>query len=155
MFLASGCRITRDPDPSNFFQSSFCEVCYDQSTTDPPTASPTNGRNARPGVLPINSTAQLYAAVDAYLQDPSPDSEVAYYFGYPIGIWDVSRLTNFSRVFDAERVPRASGFDEDLSGWATDNAETMDRMFRGASNFNGDVSSWNTGKVANMSAMCR
>jgi hypothetical protein len=50
----------------------------------------------------FNSTVQLYEAVDEYLaagENPE-NTSVAEAFGYPIGSWDVSRITDFSRLFD-------------------------------------------------------
>jgi hypothetical protein len=61
-------------------------------------------------------TKQLYDAVDVYLlamredesnnhadSTPLAQSNVSLTYRYPIGMWDVSRLTNFSRVLDPDR----------------------------------------------------
>jgi hypothetical protein len=60
------------------------------------------------GRIAFSTTRQLYDAVDAYLSEVqtggfSNTSNVAVLHGYPIGKWDVSRITNFDRVFDPDR----------------------------------------------------
>jgi hypothetical protein len=86
----------------------------------PPTAP------LRPDSTPFNvftDTNELCDAVDEYLAAVNPEnSAVAAAYGYPIGAWDVSGLTDFSSLFDAwssggERNPAAKWFNEDLSGW--------------------------------------
>jgi surface protein len=117
----------------------------------------------------FNRTEQLYDAVDAYLMGmqedesnigtntPLDQSNVSLTYGYPIGIWDVSRLTNFSRVFDPGRSPtsvRAGTFNQDLSDWDVSNAVTMERMFAGAENFRGfGLDRWNVSRVQDFSYM--
>ena len=98
-------------------------------TTYPPTMSPTI-----PPLMAFASTRDLYNAVDEYVRDPSPNATVASHYGYPIGAWNVSLIEDFSRVFEATeqgRNPALRDFDEDLSGWDTNSATTMFRMFRG------------------------
>jgi hypothetical protein len=74
--------------------------------TDPPNQ---DHESSRP--LSFTSTLELYNAVDAYLNATTAASDdadvaasvVARTYGHPIGTWDVSRLTDFSRVFDPDR----------------------------------------------------
>jgi surface protein len=117
----------------------------------------------------FTSTEQLYTAVDAYMlatredesntgtNTPLAQSNVSLTYGFPIGMWDVSRLTNFCRVFDTDRstLPlRAATFNQDLSGWDVSNAVTMERMFAGAENFRGfGLDRWNVGRVQDFSYM--
>jgi surface protein len=117
----------------------------------------------------FTSTEQLYEALDAYLlvmQDDESNtgtntlvaqSSVSLTYGYPIGTWDVSRLTNFSRVFDPNRSPasvRAGTFNQDLRGWDVSNAVTMERMCVGSENFRGfGLDRWNVGLVQDFSYM--
>jgi Mycoplasma protein of unknown function, DUF285 len=129
-----------------------------------PTMTPTvilpNGKRA------FTTTAQLYDAVDAYeaaLQSngSAEKSMVAKTYGYPMGTWDVSRLTDFSRVFNKDRTERLDptapikGFialDADLSDWNVSNAITMNGMFAGANQFVGTgLEHWNVGKVSDFS----
>jgi surface protein len=118
----------------------------------------------------FTTTEQLYDAVDAYMlameedlrnnradATPLAQSNVSLTYSYPIGTWDVSRLTNFSRVFDPDRSAtsvRASTFNQDLSGWDVSSAVTMERMFAGAENFRGfGIDRWNVGRVQDFSYM--
>lgn len=124
----------------------------------------------------FRSTEQLYKAVDDYIlaataaaannaSSSSPEtSEVALRFGYPIGTWNVSLITDFSRLFDPERnldletrLSRSKfgpehSFNEDLSGWDVSNAINMSGMFLEAVDFEGKgLSDWNVGKVRDFS----
>ena len=91
----------------------------------------------------------------------SETSSVANQYGHPIRKWNVSGLTNFSRVFDPDRssplnLSRASSdsfFDEDLSGWNVSAAKTMFGMFFGAASFHQNLSSWDVRHVQDMSLM--
>jgi Mycoplasma protein of unknown function, DUF285 len=106
-------------------------------STHEPTMAPAvyleDGRRA------FTTNQQLCAAVDEYLElqsknELSETSELSVMYGYPIGNWDVSRLTNFNHVFANNRnetidpslgPSEPSRFDDDLSGWDTSNAMTM------------------------------
>jgi Mycoplasma protein of unknown function, DUF285 len=116
----------------------------------------------------FTTNGQLCAAVDEYVKlqnkgELSATSEIAVMYGYPIGTWDVSRVTNFDRVFANDRnqmidpmlgpsVP--SSFDDDLSLWDTSNAVTMIGMFQGATSFSGKgLEKWSVSKVDDFSFM--
>jgi surface protein len=139
------------------------------------------------GCKAFETTDELYQAVDAvdivtsyYASHPenltitSEPSPVAIRYGYPLGRWNVSLLTNFSRVFDPWRhLPfnpdrallegrenhsttafsgLAMWFNEDLSGWDVSNAVTMFGMFAGAASFQGrGLENWDTSRVVNLS----
>lgn len=109
----------------------------------------------------FTSTDELYAAVDDYLGNltyaNSTDSALKY--GYPMGSWDVSQITNFTRVFDSYRTGTltketckkvANPFNQDISAWQVGNAVTMEGMFACCNRFNRDISQWNTANVASM-----
>jgi surface protein len=109
--------------------------------------------SARPTVAPkvvIYSTAQLYNAVDTYMSKRYNTTTTSHIDKTPIGQWDVSLVSNFSSVFDADRNPTVVEFNDDLSNWDTSNALTMERMFCGAEKFDGNISTWNTSNVVNM-----
>ena len=157
-----------------------------------PRLSPTKAPTLAPTLTPTTyeqggsaffNNEQLYHAVDAYAVDAFfnaatrteslKTSAVAKRYGYPIGSWNVSLITNFSRVFDLERInpvgnsggvvgrhlkygqrndQYASTFNEDLSGWDMSNAVTMFRMFSSATQFIGmGLSAWDVSKVKNFS----
>eukprot|EP00546_Thalassionema_frauenfeldii_P011812 CAMPEP_0178906524 /NCGR_PEP_ID=MMETSP0786-20121207/6876_1 /TAXON_ID=186022 /ORGANISM="Thalassionema frauenfeldii, Strain CCMP 1798" /LENGTH=273 /DNA_ID=CAMNT_0020578247 /DNA_START=152 /DNA_END=973 /DNA_ORIENTATION=+ len=122
----------------------------------------------------FTSHPELIAAVHKYYYDKVKHAEIlARTYGWPIGKWDVSRVTNFTDVFermsmfnedigdwDVSRATTfhcmfdgASSFDQDLSKWNTSNAQDMTGMFCHASSFNGNVSTWDTKQVKIMLAM--
>jgi Mycoplasma protein of unknown function, DUF285 len=175
MFLGTGCVNTSDPDPMDLGRGPWCGIC-DASATD--SASSSIFGTGVP-LLPLATTEELYTAVDKYLFDVSASSVVALTYGYPIGVWNVSMITDFSGVFDSERNPATRNFNEALDGWDLSNAESISSMFRGtlrfegagleswrmprcinmsfafdgAEKFNGDIAAWATDSVLDMTAM--
>lgn len=91
---------------------------------------------------------ELAQAVDAYLLDNSPDTTVATKYGWPIGSWCVSNVTDFSRLFF-----NATEFNEDLSGWDTSRALSMHGTFEMATSFNQPLTSWNVSLTNNFKSM--
>jgi amino acid transporter len=74
----------------------------------------------------FDSRLALLNAVDEYLANNGPDTNVSSSYGWPIGSWCVSRITDFSSVFSTDRNPDASTFDESLTNWDM----SQGRMFR-------------------------
>ena len=101
----------------------------------------------------FESSEELRAAVDAYLDDPAPDSAVAQMYGWPIGSWHVEAIQDFSHLFDSSRNPKAAQFNEDLDCWSTASASDMSYMFAGATAFNGDVELFDTSLATSMQGM--
>ena len=101
----------------------------------------------------FKTTPELRDAVDQYLNDPSKSSVVATKYGWPIGNWCVREIADFSYLFAASRNAKAVAFNEDLKGWVTTCARSMEYMFDGAITFNGDVSKFETGRVLSMQGM--
>ncbi len=66
----------------------------------------------------------------------------------PIGSWDVSKVTNMSRLFHG-----ASRFDEDISGWDVSNVTNMSEMFVNCQIFDKPLNDWKVGNVTNMDRM--
>ena len=66
----------------------------------------------------------------------------------PIGGWDVSQVTDMTRLFSSERK-----FDEPLNNWDVSNVTNMERMFFGCTNFNHPLDNWNVSNVTNMDRM--
>jgi hypothetical protein len=86
--------------------------------------------------LGIETTDELRAAVDAYLADNSTDTLVARTYGWPIGVWDVSRIQDFSYLFaaydfpDSDRSnPAAASFNEDISAGTCQTRRTCMKCF--------------------------
>ena len=84
------------------------------------------------------------------LQDPN--SQVSQTYGYPMSVWDVSRVTSLKNAFYQYTGPSAfyqyAGPNEfapytgpyyDLSQWDVSNVTDMSGMFSGANNFNSDL----------------
>ena len=76
-------------------------------------------------------------------------------FNQDIGSWDVSNVTDMSRMFWSPIGLGASAlhpFNQDISMWDVSKVTNMWVMFAGSA-FNQDISSWNVGNVSNMAAM--
>jgi surface protein len=99
----------------------------------------------------------LRVAVDVYLsiiEHPNITESIrvglAPIYGWPIGKWCVSNVTDFSLIFSGERNLNARRFNEDLSQWDVSNALDISEMFDESSVFNQNISSWNVSSVMNM-----
>lgn len=90
----------------------------------------------------FKTTQELYDAVDAYLGNALPNISPSAFdtqeYGHPIGMWDVSQLTDLSHVFDLHfrekdirLISAIKNFNEDISGWNVSQVETMEGMFYG------------------------
>ena len=66
----------------------------------------------------------------------------------PIGKWDVSQVTNMSKIFHD-----LDDFNYGLSNWDVSRVTDMAGMFNFADYFNQDLSDWDVSRVANMDAM--
>ena len=72
----------------------------------------------------------------------------------PIGMWDVSQVTDMSGLFLGQTIMDASGgYKADLSEWNVSKVTNMSHMFAGCSNFDGNLSRWNVSNVENMESM--
>ena len=70
-------------------------------------------------------------------------------FNNDISNWNVSNVTNMSRMF--YNVP---GFNSDLSNWDVSNVTNMSQMFEVAVSFNSDISNWNISKFSKIWGVC-
>jgi surface protein len=103
-------------------------------------------------VCVIKDRNHLIEAVDLYCDESSHDS--GFHRRYPIGLWDVEPVTDFSRVFDVyERNRKLENFNEDVSSWNVANGTTFERMFYFCTVFNSDVSRWNVAKATDLGGM--
>ncbi len=66
----------------------------------------------------------------------------------PIESWDVSNVTNMSRLFYDAR-----SFNQPLDSWNVSNVTNMSWMFFGAMSFNQPLDSWNVSNVTNIENM--
>lgn len=67
----------------------------------------------------------------------------------PIGKWNVSKVTNMSRLF------HNCIFNESIDEWDVSNVTDMSQMFSGAHYFNKPLAAWNVSNVTNMEEMFR
>jgi surface protein len=157
MFVASGCAYPIDHSYASVRErSSYCALCTENlnGTSLAPSLSPIGTiLPANESFAPIPDQAELFRAVDAYLENGS-SSYAALKYGYPICQWNVAQISNFSSTFDIARNPKAWTFNERIGRWNTSAATSMSYMFSGLSRFHQDISRWSTGKVTNMSGMC-
>ena len=108
-----------------------------------------------PTSLPVKcfeTTEELFDAVDAYVANNTKQTIVGQTYGWPIASWCVSKLSNFSDVFSAERNPDMATFEEDISDWDMSGALYLFQMFRGAALFDQDLF-WDTSNVIFMAYM--
>ena len=85
--------------------------------------------------------ANIQTAVDAWCTDPTT-AEATY---GNIKNWDVSAVTNMSRLFLEKTT-----FNDDISGWDVSNVTDMKQMFYQAVVFNQDIGNWDVSNVTNM-----
>ena len=68
-------------------------------------------------------------------------------FNQPLNNWNVSNVTDMSRMFE-----EASSFNQPLNNWDVSNVTDMRRMFNGARSFNQPLNNWNV-SITDMSNM--
>ena len=82
---------------------------------------------------PPSSKEELQLAIRRYIESDGEDS----FYGPTINDWDVSRVTDFSTVFE-----NAETFNDPIGDWDTSQATSMASMFRNAALFDQDISRW-------------
>ncbi|MGK0412755.1 MAG: surface protein, partial [Polaribacter sp.] len=79
-----------------------------------------------------------YTAVNAWFEDPETAESI---YGH-IKDWDVSTITDMSRLFEGKTT-----FNVDISGWDVSNVTNMSFMFSGATSFNQILGESNTSNL--------
>ena len=123
-------------------------------------------------VFSPKSREELDSAIDDCLNVSSKSNRPMRLHG-PIGKWDVSQVTDMSRLFytkdtfnydlsnwDVSRVTNmreifffVGAFNQDLSKWDVSRVTDMGAMFLDADSFNQDLSKWDVSRVTDMGAM--
>jgi surface protein len=93
------------------------------------------------------TNSELISAVGKWVAGGERKAVVSGRYGHRIGEWDVSHVTDMSKLFYHSTI------DDDLSGWDTSSVTDTSRMFAVNMAFNGDVSGWDTSNVTNMWGM--
>merc|ERR1712218_388808 len=97
------------------------------------------------------SKRQLQSAIDACLKLSSKGDCPKGPNGQ-IGEWDVSRVTDLSRLFSNAKlfdgdISKYDMFNGDISKWDVSNVKSMYGTFWDATAFNGDISKWDLSSV--------
>jgi len=135
-------RIEIEPGPAT-----ACHFCGTRGSTSIE-ITPTMGTRL------IETTEELYTAVDAYLEQ----GYLTQGYGiHNMSAWNVSLITNFSRVFDYQRnrsSPMIDFVDPGINNWDVSRATTFARMFRGGIQaFDQTLHKWKTSNVVDFSSM--
>merc|ERR1712032_1650977 len=96
----------------------------------------------------FSSQAELRDAVDTCLK-LSPEGDCKKGPHGPIAIWDVSSVTDMTRLF----ARRSNSFNGDISKWDVSKVTSMHGMFFKAALFNVDISEWDVSSVTDMTSM--
>ena len=107
-----------------------------------------------------NAVDEYYAALSTIgpideTNDEWMNVPVLRQYGYPISTWDVSRVTNFTSLFDGKRNEQLiDTFNEDLGDWNVSSSIDMFRMFGKLNIYEGyGLEHWDVSNVINMRSM--
>jgi len=104
-------------------------------------------------LLPADATpgfnGKFRELILAYDTGSTVDLDAKVKYGNDINCWDVSKLTDFSAVFEK------TNFNSRLDCWDTSGVTSMTNMLKQASAFNQDINDWDTSRVTNMFRMFR
>ena len=92
----------------------------------------------------FNTKSELISAINLWENDRS--SAISSYGD--INAWDVSKITDFSRLFDDQ-----FNFISDISNWDVSNGSDFNGMFENAISFNQDIGSWDVSNGTDFSDM--
>lgn len=128
-----------------------------------------NGRSQHgdsPDYACFQHTNELQAAVHEYHRDNTKNANVSRKYGWPIGSWCVTPISDFHAVFlsnhqtiassvDEEMFFNKTYFHEDIGDWDMSNALEMEEMLRGAKNLSSKwgIQHWNTSTMSSLKAL--
>ncbi|KAL7484283.1 hypothetical protein ACHAW6_009929 [Cyclotella cf. meneghiniana] len=144
---------TSDVNESNQFVPSVIAPSVAPSLSLLPSMLPTMLPSSPPSSPKdcFSNKIELQVAIELYIAQGctvNSSCEVGKKYGWPIGIWCTSEVTDMSELFQ-----QMTSFNEDLSGWDMSSVTDANHMFNGATSFNGDIGTWNTSSLTNMNAM--
>ena len=94
----------------------------------------------------IITDENIKGLVKSYLKNKSElPSDLIY---VPIGDWDVSNVTDMSKLFSDMEL-----LNESLNNWNVSNVTNMSLMFTRCTSFNQPLDKWNVSNVTNMDGM--
>ena len=70
-------------------------------------------------------------------------------FNGDIRNWNISNVTNISRMFGGDYPTATGAFNQDVGGWNTSNVTNMWKTFAYCNTFDQDISSWDINQVTN------
>ena len=92
----------------------------------------------------FENRSELDTAVDLWISDEADATEI---YG-DINTWDVSRITDFSALFQEKE-----NFNSNISDWNVSNGTNFSSMFIHNEVFNHDIRNWDVGNGNNFSYM--
>ena len=101
---------------------------------------------------PYNKEALKLAIERYHASNGKYKSQIIKEYG-PINTWDVSDITDFSYLIDAQEKPALINFNEDISKWDMSNATNTDFMFRNCYNLSQDLTKWNLSNITSANGM--
>ena len=96
----------------------------------------------------FNDEEELKNAVDKWINNDSKDKKELINIYGPIEYWDVSNVTDMSKMFYM-----CHNFNEDVSKWDVSNVTDMSEMFYMCHKFNQDISGWDVSNVTIIDSM--
>ena len=97
--------------------------------------------------IPVFTDENIHQAVNDWCEGGKGKENIEAMYG-PISEWDVSLVTNMSKLFYDKL-----NFDDDISNWDVSNVTNMREMFAYAKSFNQPLNNWDVSNVENMGSV--
>ena len=97
--------------------------------------------------IPVLTDDNIHQVVNDWCEGGKSKENIEAMYGH-ISKWDVSRVTNMSKLFHIKEY-----FNDNISEWDVSNVQSMKCMFEGAKSFNQPLNNWNVSNVEDMSDM--
>jgi len=103
--------------------------------------------------IPKLDDKNIHQVVKDYLSNSSKTKQQVINNYGPISNWDVSNVTNMTKLFQNYTNKNYYSFNEDISKWNVSNVTDMSSMFAYARLFNQPLNNWDVSKVTDMRGM--